>query len=209
MRAAPPAERPGCLHPQVGTIESEFRVPEFEVIAGDACLEARLMCDCLLRAPLRLRGAQTEVRQHGVVFRLDYGQVYWNSRLEHEHKRCDAFMRRPARAALNARHRLASSFRPGAVVCDMMAGIGPFALPAARRRVMVHANDLNPQCAHYLRLNARLNKVCVPALPHAHAGPLTRPAWHRQVEDRVSVYNMASQTQARSSDALGNSRRVP
>lgn len=47
----------------------------------------------------------------------------------------------------------------GEVVCDLMAGIGPFAIPAARRRVTVHANDLNPRCAHYLRMNVRANKV--------------------------------------------------
>jgi len=57
------------------------------------------------------------------------------------------------------RLRLAELFRPGEVVCDLMAGIGPFAIPAARRRVTVHANDLNPRCAHYLRMNVRVNKV--------------------------------------------------
>jgi tRNA G37 N-methylase Trm5 len=41
--------------------------------------------------------------------------VYWNSRLEQEHKR------------------LVDTFRPGQVVVDMMAGIGPFAVPAAQK----------------------------------------------------------------------------
>ena len=42
-------------------------------------------------------------------------QVYWNSRLEAEH------------------NRLVSSFAPGDVVLDIMAGIGPFAVPAGQR----------------------------------------------------------------------------
>lgn len=65
---------------------------------------------------------------------------------------------------------LVELFRPNEVVCDMMAGIGPFAVPAGRRRVVVHANDLNPRCAHYLRINARLNKVR--AAPAAHQARL-------------------------------------
>ena len=64
-------------------------------------------------------------------------------------------MRKPDGATF----RLADLFFPGEVVVDLMAGIGPFAIPAARRRVTVHANDLNPQCAHYLRVNVRANKV--------------------------------------------------
>ena len=51
------------------------------------------------------------------------------------------------------------SLQPGEVLCDMMCGIGPFAIPAAKRRVHVYANDLNPDCFRYLRENATLNKV--------------------------------------------------
>jgi tRNA (guanine37-N1)-methyltransferase len=110
---------------------------------------------------------QTEVRQHGAVFRLNYGEVYWNSRLEHEHKRHARAWQPDSRlsdntvdaASVPRARRLVELFRPGEVVCDMMAGIGPFAIPAARRRVIVHANDLNPRCAHYLRVNTALNKV--------------------------------------------------
>ena len=148
---------------QVGTIESEFRVPRFEVIAGDACLEVRPNSCAPAFCTLTPAPSQTEVRQHGAVFRLDYGAVYWNSRLEHEHKRCAGLSSfRPRRTRLtcpSATFRLADLFCPGEVVCDLMAGIGPFAIPAARRRVTVHANDLNPQCAHYLRINVRANKV--------------------------------------------------
>lgn len=83
----------------------------------------------------------TEVKQYGATFKLDYGLVYWNSRLEHEHIR------------------LVSQFRAGEVICDMFAGIGPFAIPAAQKGCLVYANDLNPDSVRYLKLNAEINKV--------------------------------------------------
>jgi hypothetical protein len=49
-------------------------------------------------------------------------QVYWNSRLEAEH------------------NRLVSSFQPSDVVVDIMAGIGPFAVPAGLRGCKVRAS---------------------------------------------------------------------
>lgn len=107
---------------KVGSITNEFRVPEFEVLAGE-------------------HDMITEVKQYGATFRLDYSLVYWNSRLEHEHKR------------------LVSMFQAGEIICDMFAGIGPFAIPAAQKGCLVCANDLNPDSIHYLRINAKINKV--------------------------------------------------
>ncbi|PIN24835.1 tRNA (guanine(37)-N(1))-methyltransferase [Handroanthus impetiginosus] len=83
----------------------------------------------------------TEVKQYGATFKLDYGLVYWNSRLEHEHLR------------------LISKFKGGDIICDMFAGIGPFAIPAAQKGCQVYANDLNPDSVRYLKINADVNKV--------------------------------------------------
>lgn len=115
---------------KVGSITNEFRVPKFEVLAGE-------------------NDMVTEVKQYGARFKLDYGLVYWNSRLEHEHMR------------------LVSLFQPGETICDMFAGIGPFAIPAAQKGCVVYANDLNPDSARFLKINAEINKV----------------------EDRIFIYN--------------------
>jgi len=68
----------------------------------------------------------TSVKQDGCIFEFDFSKVYWNSRLQMEHSRLVEF------------------FDPGDVVCDMFAGVGPFAIPAAKRGCIVYANDLNP-----------------------------------------------------------------
>lgn len=107
---------------KVGTITNEFRVPKFEILAGQ-------------------NDMVTEVKQYGATFKLDYGLVYWNSRLEHEHMR------------------LVSQFRAGEAICDMFAGVGPFAIPAAQKGCVVFANDLNPDSVCYLKINAEINKV--------------------------------------------------
>lgn len=55
--------------------------------------------------------------------------------------------------------RLISQFSPDDVVADVFAGVGPFAIPAARKGTAVLANDLNPDSYKYLQQNIQDNKV--------------------------------------------------
>ncbi|TFK77438.1 hypothetical protein BDN72DRAFT_867141 [Pluteus cervinus] len=74
-------------------------------------------------------------------FTFDFTQVYWNSRLHTEHDR------------------LIQIFQPHDVVADVFAGVGPFAVPAGVKGCGVLANDLNPNCARYLKQNVQDNRV--------------------------------------------------
>jgi tRNA (guanine37-N1)-methyltransferase len=116
---------------KVGTIDSTFRFFQMEVISGE---------DDMI----------VEVNEEGCHFKFNYAKVYWNSRLQAEHRR------------------LVSLLRPESTVCDMFCGVGPFALPAAKRDCTVYANDLNPESVHWLNINTCRNKL----------------------ESRVHIYNM-------------------
>ena len=75
------------------------------------------------------------------TFVFDFSKVYWNTRLEGEHRR------------------LVGMFGAHEVVCDVFAGVGPFAVPAGKKRVFVLANDLNPASYESLQANIQKNKV--------------------------------------------------
>lgn len=74
-------------------------------------------------------------------FTFDFSKVYWNSRLHTEHDR------------------LVQLFKPEDVVADVFAGVGPFAIPAAKKGCAVLANDLNPDSAYFLSTNIVKNNV--------------------------------------------------
>lgn len=83
-----------------------------------------------------------EQSESGCRFRFNFKTVYWNSRLHTEHGR------------------LVDSFDRGVAVCDVFAGVGPFAIPAAKSRgCVVFANDLNPHSYAYLQDNIKLNRA--------------------------------------------------
>ncbi|XP_052212963.1 tRNA (guanine(37)-N1)-methyltransferase-like isoform X2 [Dreissena polymorpha] len=82
----------------------------------------------------------TQTKENGCTFELDYSKVYWNSRLGTEHER------------------IVKGIESTEVVFDVFAGIGPFAIPAAKKGATVFANDLNPHSYEALVNNSKLNK---------------------------------------------------
>ncbi|KAI9314288.1 hypothetical protein BX666DRAFT_2029814 [Dichotomocladium elegans] len=82
-----------------------------------------------------------QVKESGCRFKFDFSKVYWNSRLHTEHDR------------------LVQQFKRGDYVCDVFAGVGPFALPATKKGAIVYANDLNPVSYQWLNENIKLNKI--------------------------------------------------
>jgi tRNA (guanine37-N1)-methyltransferase len=49
--------------------------------------------------------------------------------------------------------------KPNESVCDMFCGVGPLSIQAAKKHTYVTANDLNPECYKYLKINSKKNKV--------------------------------------------------
>ncbi|KAL1737244.1 Met-10+ like-protein-domain-containing protein [Schizophyllum commune] len=114
-----------------------------------------------------------EVAHHeaGCVFRFDFKRVYWNSRLHTEHER------------------LVSLFHPTALIADVFAGVGPFAIPAARKGCAVLANDLNPESWRWLRANVGGNGVTPLVRPSCEDGrAFIRNAVRRAREDPFPGY---------------------
>ncbi|KAJ1563156.1 tRNA (guanine(37)-N1)-methyltransferase, partial [Cladochytrium tenue] len=85
---------------------------------------------------------ETELKENNCRFQFDFSTVYWNSRLQKEHDR------------------IIQQLKASDRVCDVFAGVGPFAVPAAKnKRCCVYANDLNPASFKYLEINSAKNKV--------------------------------------------------
>jgi len=90
-----------------------------------------------------LAGESTEAlhREYGCEFALDLSTVYFSPRLATE------------------RHRVAEQVTEGEQAFDMFAGVGPFAIPFAKRGATVVGVDINDDAIEYLRENARRNAV--------------------------------------------------
>ena len=107
---------------KIEAIHNQFRTPELEILAGEPELE-------------------TIAKEGKCKFKLNYKEVYWNSRLQTE------------------RDRMLTLVKPNETICDMFCGVGPFSIRAAKKGCKVLANDLNTFCYDYLKINAEMNKV--------------------------------------------------
>ncbi|KAI0828972.1 guanine-N-1-methyltransferase [Trametes gibbosa] len=100
--------------------------------------------------------------ENNCQFTFDFREVYWNSRLHTEHER------------------IIKNFKAQDIVADVFAGVGPFAIPAAKKGCAVLANDLNPSSYKYLNSNIRANKVESLVRPYCEDGrAFIREAFNR------------------------------
>ena len=175
---------------KIGTIQNAYRTFPMEILAGYKGEDV----------------FEVQIREGGCVFHLNFAQVYWNSRLQFEHGRlveCIASNLRKKRSQANVRDdgdkkkmhlnstvttdmSVLSSTQSPLIVADVMAGVGPFAIPLASlyENIVVHANDLNPKSFEYLQKNATVNK-CVSQLKSSNLDG--RAFIHALNKERVKV----------------------
>lgn len=137
-------------------LRKEFK--PFDSLIGQVILDKNNKIDCVVDKvssiatkfrtfPMKVIAGQTdnlivEQKESNCTFKFDFSKVYWNSRLHTEHDRL-----------------VTQCFKPNDVVCDVFAGVGPFAVPAGKKDIIVLANDLNPESFKYLQENIEINKV--------------------------------------------------
>ncbi|KAL4882784.1 guanine(37)-N1-methyltransferase [Aspergillus karnatakaensis] len=153
---------------------SEFRTFPYEHLRGDEDMNV----------------TQTE---QNCIFKFDYSRVYWNSRLETEHRR------------------LVESFNKGDMVCDVMAGVGPFAIPAGKKAIFVWANDLNPHGYEVMQDAVARNKVFNFVTPHNMDGREFIP-WAAKTlasQPQVKVHHYPKARQPKKADGKRNQVKMP
>ncbi|CAO1311811.1 unnamed protein product [Diamesa serratosioi] len=84
---------------------------------------------------------QVLTKENGTSYEFDFSTVYWNPRLSTEHER------------------LVKKLNSNDYFYDVFAGVGPFSVPAGKKRVNTLANDLNPNSFKWLEHNVKKNKV--------------------------------------------------
>ncbi|CAL5989549.1 tRNA_(guanine(37)-N1)-methyltransferase [Hexamita inflata] len=109
------------------SISNTFRTFPFELLAG---------------APNYI----ATTTQNGYKFVIDFENVYWNSRLEEEHKQ---LLNRIIESNLNKNE----------FVFDATGGVGPFAVPLGANKIHVLCNDLNEKSVEFMKINVNNNKV--------------------------------------------------
>jgi len=85
----------------------------------------------------------TVYTEYGCMYHVDVAKAYFSPRLSTEH------------------NRVASQAKDGETVVDLFAGVGPFAIPIAKKHENVHvfAVDMNPDAIALLKRNIAVNRA--------------------------------------------------
>lgn len=93
--------------------------------------------------------AKTIYKEHGIRLAVDIKQAYFSPRLSEEHSR------------------IANKSNDNEIIVDLFCGIGPFAIPIAKKvKSHIHAIDINPGAIELLKENLQLNKLTGTITPY-------------------------------------------
>lgn len=125
-------------------IHDEFRFFDMEIVAGRPDTHVTVVGPPPLTtlAPIFFDADDGRRKSsNNCTFRFDFAKVYYNSRLSTEHSL------------------VVSSLPSSSVVIDAFAGVGPFAVPLAKKGCGVYASDLNPSSVEALEDAVERNHV--------------------------------------------------
>eukprot|EP01039_Chlorochromonas_danica_P009182 gene9182-10140_t len=107
-----------CVVNKIASIDTVYRTFPLEVIAGENDLNVIL-------------------KESGAKFMFNFAEVYWNSRLQAEHHRLINLIRQRATTTTTTTTSTVTTTNNGSyVIADMMAGVGPFAVPLAMQQAI-------------------------------------------------------------------------
>ncbi len=123
---------------KTGDVGGKFRVPEYEVVYESKDRDFTWVPKGFRPS----KATETVHREHGCRFKVDPTCAYFSSKLASE------------------RGRIRDMVKDGERILCLFAGVGPFAIVAARSRdVKVVGVEVNPDAVAFFRENVVLNKV--------------------------------------------------
>ena len=142
----------------IAIVEISPELKDYKKLIGEALLKAHKQTKTVLAKSGAVEGVYrirdfeviagpnktaTIYREYGCVYHVDVAKAYFSPRLSSEH------------------NRVASQVKEGETVVDLFAGVGPFAIPIAKKHenVRVYAVDVNPDAVALLKRNVAVNRV--------------------------------------------------
>ena len=142
----------------IAIVEIPLELTDHKKLIGEALLEAHKQTSTVLAKSgavggvYRIRNFEviagpnktaTVHQEYGCVYHVDVAKAYFSPRLSSEH------------------NRVASQVKAGEIVVDLFAGVGPFAIPIAKKQkdVRIYAVDANPDAVALLKRNVAVNRA--------------------------------------------------
>lgn len=148
----------------IAMIEIPSELKPFKNLVGNAILQTHKNVKTVLEKASAINGiyrtrdyhliagenkTSTVHHEYGCTFHVDVAKAYFSPRLSFEHKRVAALV------------------KPGEIIVDLFAGVGPFSVLTAKEKsdVKVYALDINPSAVELLKINIQANRVVSKVYP--------------------------------------------